>query len=89
MFSSFADVIDQWPSFAALSRDVGVPPVTARFWRYRNSIPAKQWHLVIDAARERGIEGVTLEVLADLASRPPVLLPLSGGNGREKSVKST
>jgi hypothetical protein len=75
MFVTFADVIDRWPSPAALSEDVGVPKQTARFWRMRNSIPAKRWNLVIEAARVRGIEGLTVELFADLARARANLKP--------------
>lgn len=64
---TFADVINLWPSAVALAEDVGVKEVTARAWRARG-IPAEYWTGVVAAALVRGFEGVTLELLAELAA---------------------
>ena len=39
---------------------------TVRSWRQRNSIPAKYWSPVSEAAGFRGIDGVTVDSLAAL-----------------------
>ena len=37
----------------------------------RLGIPATHWAAIVQLAAERGVAGVTLEVLADLAAREP------------------
>lgn len=66
---TFAALIDLWPkpvtvTFAA---DLSVPPGTVRQWRSRSVLPDRVWRKVVESARMRGIEGVTLEVLAEIA----------------------
>lgn len=67
---SFAAIIDLWPSNQAFGEDVGVPKGTVAVWKHRNSVPAERWRLMVDAAVRRGIPGVTLERLADIAAAP-------------------
>lgn len=69
MVSSFAQIVDLWPSLRVLADDAGVGYETTRQWRLRNSIPAKYWQQLVAAAKMRGIAGITLEMLADLAIR--------------------
>lgn len=64
---TFADVIGKWPSAVALADDLGVKEVTARAWRARG-IPAEYWTGIVASAEKRGIEGITLEVLASIAA---------------------
>lgn len=68
---TFAQVIDKWPdpSPVTLGEDIGVPAGTVRQWRNRNSLPDRVWKATVTAARKRGIAGVSLELLADIAAR--------------------
>lgn len=68
---TFADIINLWPKPApvTLGGDLGELPVTVRAWRTRNVLPDRTWKAAVEHARRRGIEGVTLEVLADIAAR--------------------
>lgn len=66
---TFADVLALWPSLSELATDLGVPYGVAKQWRMRNSIPAEYWQALTAAARDRGIEGITADVLADIAAR--------------------
>lgn len=66
---TFADVINLWPKPGAnsLASDIGVAVITVRAWRVRG-IPAGYWIDVVVAAGVRGIQGVTLELLAGMAA---------------------
>ncbi len=66
--SSFADVIDLWPSAEALAGDIGVRPGLPPVWKHRRAIPSKHWLAVAEAAAQRGIAGVTVDALAALAA---------------------
>lgn len=52
------------PSLETVSGDTGVSLHAVRKWSHRRSIPAEYWLVLVRAARERGIEGVTFEALA-------------------------
>ncbi len=65
---TFLDVIEKWPSTKALSLDVGAKHEAVKQWRKRNSIPATFWLPLEEAARRKGIEGVTLFTLAEIAA---------------------
>ena len=58
-----ADIIEAWPSVADFSRDIGVKYQTARFMKVRNSIHPRYWRRVVQAAKDRGIRGVSMEKL--------------------------
>lgn len=73
---TFADLLKQWPSAGALaedlsasaaSEDLQVKEVTARMWRQRG-IPSEYWLGIVASAEKRGIEGVTLDLLAKLSA---------------------
>ncbi|WP_422036560.1 carph-isopro domain-containing protein [Reyranella sp.] len=66
---TFADIIDAWESPAALADDLGEEVGTVRQWRNRNRLPDRVWKKIVEAARARGIEGVSLDVLAGIAER--------------------
>lgn len=68
---TFADIINLWPKPApvTLGVDLGELPVTVRAWRTRNVLPDRKWKRVVECARLRGIEGVTLEILAEIAAQ--------------------
>lgn len=65
---TFVNVIDKWPSTKALALDIGAEPNTVKQWRKRKSIPAAFWLPMEQAARRKGIEGVTLFTLAEIAA---------------------
>lgn len=68
MICTHSDIIGLWPSNDDLALDIDEKPGTVRKWRQRNSIPADKWLSVVRAARRRGLAGVTLELLAKIAS---------------------
>ena len=65
----FREIIDAWPSAAALAVDLGEESVTVRAWRARDVLPGRVWRRLVRVAARRGIPGVSLEVLAALAER--------------------
>lgn len=64
---TFAAVIGLWPTAEALAGDLGLGGVTVRAWRNRNSIPPEYWRPLIAAGGGRGIEGLSLDKLAEIA----------------------
>ena len=64
-----ADIIAAWPSAEDLARDLGLSGASVRSWKVRQSIPAEKWQGLLSSAQRRGIKGVSLELLADLAGR--------------------
>jgi hypothetical protein len=65
------DIIDRWPSTRAFAEDIGVPYVNVNMMRQRNSISVRHWERVVEAAKERGIRGITLKLIASTyRSRP-------------------
>ncbi len=69
--NSFSSVIDAFGGPAKFGDAIGIPDSHARTMKARDSIPADRWSKVVAAAEERGVEGVTLEKLAELAAREP------------------
>lgn len=65
----FKDIINAWPDLDALAADTGASKEAVKKWHRRNTIPAEYWALLIEAASLRRIEGVTAELLTDLARR--------------------
>ena len=66
--ASFVDVLIAWPSLAELARDLSVPAMAVQSWRRRGSIPERHWTRLIQAARRRGIRGISLDRLHALAA---------------------
>jgi len=74
MYQTCKDIIEAWrkdgePLKSGLERfahDVGVSENTAKQMRWRDSIGAGYWPRVVSGAQKRGIDGVTLELLATL-----------------------
>lgn len=72
MAKDFRDLIGSWPrengrtSIGTFAVDAGVPYLNAQMMRHRNSVPSDYWPQLVEAARRRGLEGVTLELLAQL-----------------------
>lgn len=70
MVTSLPDLIELWPKpkVANFARDLGITVEHAAAMKRRKSIPAAHWRAVVAGAEARGIEGVTLDLLADLAA---------------------
>lgn len=66
--NTFAAIINAWESPGQLAEDLGEEPGTVRQWRNRDTLPDRVWKATVEAAERRGIAGVTLEVLADIAA---------------------
>jgi hypothetical protein len=74
-FASFRDVIDLWPTKAALVRDLtelGGAAKTApvRYWYSHDAIPAQWFDPLLGAAKARGFDEITYRSLAALYKRP-------------------
>ena len=65
------DLISLWPTLTALAEDVGEADGTVRQWARRESIPARAWARVCNAAKRRSIKGVSPEVLAAIHDDVP------------------
>jgi hypothetical protein len=68
--TTYTEIIDRWPSLSSYAEDIGVRYGTAQVMRYRGSIPARYWKRVVAAAARRGIEGVSLDLLASIEAEP-------------------
>lgn len=72
---TFTDIINAFglaggdPATIALAGAIGEEPGTVRVWRHRNTLPNRVWKKTVEAAAQRGIAGVTLEALAEIAAR--------------------
>lgn len=66
--TSFQDIIALWGTPSALADDLEEPSRRVWAWKERNSIPARYWVAVVSAAEKRGLEGVTYDVLAEIAA---------------------
>lgn len=71
---NFRDVIDAWlgkdgkPDRKAFAADHGIELSLANVWFHRGSIPSTHWPLTISKAAERGVAGVTLDLLSGFAA---------------------
>ena len=65
---SHRDIIDLWPapSIRSFADDLGLKYSTAQVMRYRNSIASDHWAAVVKAAHDRGLKGISMELLAAL-----------------------
>ncbi len=68
IYESFAAVIAAWPSRRDFETDLGLRGGLAAVWKHRASIPARSWADVVEAAKARGISGVSYGLLARLAA---------------------
>jgi len=66
---SHRNQIDKWPTLAEFAEDIGVSENTAKQMRTRDSVRHDYWQCMVDAAKRREIEGVTLEALVDSAPK--------------------
>lgn len=65
-----ADIIALWPNFQSFADDLAIKRNHGRVMKARASIPPEYWPVVVRAAEERGIPGISLEVLANLRRKP-------------------
>ena len=66
---TFPDVISKWPNAGELARDIKLTRGAVKQWRRRGSIPPEYWLEIERAARRRGIDGVTVFALAEMAEK--------------------
>jgi hypothetical protein len=64
---AFARIIDLFGRPEDFANAIGIPKSHARIMRGRCSIPLRYWRRAIDAAKERNIDGVTMDVMAEIA----------------------
>jgi len=67
--TSISDLISRWPTVAAFTSDVGCGYEAGRKMRDRESIAPEHWRAVVGACERKGVEGVTLDWLAEQAER--------------------
>lgn len=79
-FDTFVQLIDAWPSLRVFAGDVGVPYVTAQMMKFRDSINARHWPAIVEAAGRRKISGVTLVALMELGRKRDARRPTGGPN---------
>lgn len=61
------DVIAAWPNAEAFGSDIGLRVYShGRMMKRRNRIPRAHWDAVIAAAKMRGIDGITVDLLERL-----------------------
>jgi hypothetical protein len=69
---SFRELIGCWESCEAMARDLGLggehAGLRVRQWKRRDSIPAELWRRVEAAAHQRGLQDITVGLMADLAA---------------------
>jgi hypothetical protein len=58
-------VINLWPSLSAFAADLGIRYGTAKAMRRRGKIPPEYWVRLCNKAHDRGIDGVTTDLLAE------------------------
>ena len=65
----FRAIIVKWPDLDALAADTGAGKEAIKKWKRRNTIPSEYWKGMVQGAARRGIEGVTADLMADIAMR--------------------
>lgn len=68
-YTTYKSILTLFPSSAWLAERLSISAITVRAWGNRNSIPSANWNKIVKLAYDNGIKGVTLEVLASIASR--------------------
>lgn len=64
---TFQAVIEAFGGPTKYADAIGIPGFHAQSMKTRDSIPPAYWVDTVSAARQRNVEGVTLEKLAELA----------------------
>lgn len=63
--STVQDIFDKWGSASDLARAIGLKRAShGTLMKCRGSIPQKYWPRLVEASKDRGIEGITYESLA-------------------------
>lgn len=64
-----ADIFEAFGGIAALGREIDteLPHATVRSWKLRGAIPSEYWLALVGAAKERGFDWITLELLSEQA----------------------
>ncbi len=65
--SWFTPVIMRWTEARLLARDLGLPAKNVRRWIDLDTIPADRFKGVAEAARVRGFDEITVDLLATIA----------------------
>lgn len=68
MRTTFEKVFSDFGGPASLARATGLTPVHAQTMKTRDSIPPAYWPQIVSAARQRGIEWISAETLAEIAA---------------------
>jgi hypothetical protein len=63
----FRAIIDYWPTYSLLSKELGLTPDAIKQMRRRDRIPACHWLALIRAAEQSGYPEIELAHLAALA----------------------
>lgn len=63
---SVADFIEALGGSTTVASLLSLPATTVASWKGRNSIPVERWPQLIDAARERGVEGCDYALLVSM-----------------------
>jgi len=64
------DVFVGFGGTSAFAGALGLNLSTASEMRRRSSIPVRYWPKLVDAARERGVDGITNDELVKIHARP-------------------
>lgn len=65
----FRAIIVKWPDLDALAADAGAGREAVKKWKQRNTIPSEYWAAIIHGAEARAIDGVTADLMVDIARR--------------------
>lgn len=57
------DILEKWPSFAGLARELGVEPNAVVQWGQRGLIPPAFYNAMEDSAKRLGISGVNARAM--------------------------
>lgn len=72
MHKSAGEIIDALGGTKAVADALGLSLSTVSSWRTedRNSIPSGRWLAIVEMAQSLGVNGITLEGLATMHTRP-------------------
>lgn len=67
--TNFDDIFEAFGGNSALARAIGVKISTAGEMRRRGTVPPEHWLKLMRAAEERGIVGISAEILVEMYDR--------------------
>lgn len=67
---SVTQIVEALGGTSAVAAALARPTSTVSSWKSRGTIPAAHWQRLTTIARQRKIEGINLERLAQIAARP-------------------